>query len=120
MTHIPIAIVGAGMTGLAAARFRPPVIKFLRKVEGQGGELASKRIEQQRADIGAQFFTVRDPRFQALVEAAYSAGAIQSWRTSNGNISIVDAGRFTRYSDTLCGCALHERTWAVFIPISQD
>ena len=84
MTHIPIAIVGAGMTGLAATRTLPPsVIKFLRKSRARG-RLASKRIEQQRADIGAQFFTVRDPRFQALVELAYSAGAIQSWKPRMG------------------------------------
>ena len=85
MTHIPIAIVGAGMTGLAAARTLPPSsYQIFEKSRGPGGRLASKRIEQQRADIGAQFFTVRDPRFQALVELAYSAGAIQSWKPRMG------------------------------------
>ena len=85
MTHIPIAIVGAGMTGLAAARKLPPSsYKIFEKSRGPGGRLASKRIEHQRADIGAQFFTIRDPRFKAVVDLAHSAGAIQPWKPRMG------------------------------------
>ena len=73
------------MAGLAAARKLPPSsYQIFEKSRGPGGRLASKRIEQQRADIGAQFFTVRDPRFKAVVELAHSAGAIQSWEPRMG------------------------------------
>ena len=85
MTHVPIAIVGAGIAGLAAARNLPPSsYQIFEKSRGPGGRLASRRIEKQRADIGAQFFTVRDPRFKAVVEVAHSAGAIQSWEPRMG------------------------------------
>ncbi len=73
------------MAGLAAARKLPPSsYQIFEKSRGPGGRLASKRIEQQRADIGAQFFTVRDQRFEAVVELAQSAGAIQSWEPRMG------------------------------------
>ncbi len=73
------------MTGLAAARKLPPSsYQIFEKSRGPGGRLASKRIEHQRADIGAQFFTVRDPRFKAFVELAHSAGTIQPWKPRMG------------------------------------
>ena len=85
MTYVPIASVGAGVTGLAAARKLPPSsYQIFEKSRGPGGRLASKRIEKQRADIGAQFFTVRDPRFKAVVELAHTAGAVQSWEPRVG------------------------------------
>ena len=73
------------MAGLAAARELPSSrYQIFEKSRGPGGRLASKRIAQQRADIGAQFFTVRDPRFKAVVELAHLAGAIQSWEPRMG------------------------------------
>ncbi len=73
------------MAGLAAARQLPhSSYQIFEKSRGPGGRLASRRIEQQRADIGAQFFTVRDPKFKAVIELAHSAGAIRSWKPRMG------------------------------------
>ena len=73
------------MAGLGAARQLPRgSYQIFEKSRGPGGRLASKRIEQQRADIGAQFFTVRDSRFKTVVELAHSAGAIRSWEPRMG------------------------------------
>ena len=116
MTHIPIAIVGGGMTGLATARRLPPAsYQIFEKVEGQGG-LLPKRIEQQRADIGAQFFTVRDPN------SALSNLHTQLGRFNRGNLEEHFNRRYRSIHPipNACGCALHERAWAVFIPIRQD
>lgn len=85
MKHTEIAIVGAGVTGLAAARqLSPENYTIFEKSRGPGGRLASKRIDAVRADIGAQFFTVRDSRFQATVDSAIAEGFVTQWRPKMG------------------------------------
>ncbi|KAA8981332.1 FAD-dependent oxidoreductase [Halospina sp. K52047b] len=66
-----IAIIGAGIAGLTAALraseagLAPLVFE---KSRGPGGRLASKRTQDGTSvDMGAQFFTVRNPRFRALL-----------------------------------------------------
>lgn len=85
MTHTPIAIIGAGVAGLAAARqLSSTEYMIFEKSRGPGGRLASKRLDQLRADIGAQFFTVRDPRFEETISLAQKAGAIEAWSPRMG------------------------------------
>ena len=85
MTHTPIAIIGAGVAGLAAARQLPPTSYVVfEKSRGPGGRLASKRINGLRADIGAQFFTVRDPRFEETIALASDAGSVRRWSPRMG------------------------------------
>ena len=85
MTHTPIAIIGAGVAGLAAAReLSDNEYMIFEKSRGPGGRLASKRLNDLRADIGAQFFTVRDPRFEETINLAVEAGAVQSWAPRMG------------------------------------
>ena len=76
-----VAVVGAGVAGLAAARAlvdRGHEVMVFEKARGPGGRVATSRlrgIEMPRAfagstlafDHGAQYFTARDPRFAALV-----------------------------------------------------
>lgn len=78
-----IAIIGAGMAGLTAALrareagWTPTVID---KSRGPGGRLASKRTQQgDSVDMGAQFFTVRNPRFRALLEDYAGRDAFGLW-----------------------------------------
>ena len=85
MTHTSIAIIGAGVAGLAAARQLSGMnYMIFEKSRGPGGRLASKRLDQQRADIGAQFFTVRDARFEETIALAVEAGAVQPWSPRMG------------------------------------
>ena len=85
MKHTEVAIIGAGVTGLAAAgRLSPRNYRIFEKSRGPGGRLASKRIDAVRADIGAQFFTVRDSRFQATVDSAMAAGFVTLWQPKMG------------------------------------
>jgi renalase len=65
-----IAIIGAGLAGIAAARHLRtaglhPVI--FEKSRGCGGRCATKRWDGCRIDHGAQYFTLRDPAFHQLV-----------------------------------------------------
>ena len=77
-----IAIVGAGMAGLTAARLlssRGHSVAVVDKGRSVGGRLATRRIGGATLDHGAQFFTVRTPEFAAAVARAADAGAVHEW-----------------------------------------
>ncbi len=81
-----IAIIGAGMAGLACARalqdagFRPAVFD---KGRGPGGRLATRRLDGDiRFDHGAQYVTAHGAAFRATLAAAVEAGAAARWRPS--------------------------------------
>ena len=85
MKHIEVAIVGAGVAGLAAARaLDTQKYMIFEKSRGPGGRLASKRVDDLRVDIGAQFFTAREPRFQEIVSDAVDAGFVERWKPRMG------------------------------------
>lgn len=81
--HQPdVLIIGAGMAGLCAARELRAAgreVVLLEKGRGVGGRMASRRIGDATFDHGAQFFTTRAERFQALVATLQSAGAAAEW-----------------------------------------
>jgi len=82
VTQHPVIIVGAGISGIAAAlalRARGIDPLLVDKGRGIGGRLATWRLEQGLADYGAQFFTVRDPRFATLVERWCEEGWVEQW-----------------------------------------
>ncbi len=61
-----IAIVGSGLAGLTAARLlgeRNIAVTVFEKSRGPGGRMAAKRVPGGSADIGAQYFTARNPAF---------------------------------------------------------
>lgn len=79
----PIAVIGAGMAGLACARALVdeglPVVVF-DKGRGIGGRLATRRRDGGLAfDHGAQYATARDPAFRAMLEAAAGHGTAVDW-----------------------------------------
>lgn len=62
-----IAVLGAGMAGVACARTLVQAghrVTLIEKSRGAGGRMATRRSDFGGFDHGAQFFTVRDPRFQ--------------------------------------------------------
>ncbi len=80
-------IVGAGIAGLIAAQtLQAHGVRaiVLDKGRGVGGRLATRWVEVaagQKAyfDHGAQFFTVRDERFQKFVDQWLAAGIVRQW-----------------------------------------
>lgn len=61
-----IAIVGSGLAGLTAAlllREKNLAVTVIEKSRGPGGRMAAKRVPGGSADIGAQYFTARNPAF---------------------------------------------------------
>jgi predicted NAD/FAD-dependent oxidoreductase len=82
MDHFEIAIIGAGISGLMAATYLAEKGKnsvLFDKGRGPGGRMSTRRFGEFRLDHGAQFFTVRDPRFEKYVQSWEKAGVAKIW-----------------------------------------
>lgn len=75
-------IIGAGMAGLSAARELARTgwtVTVIDKGRGVGGRMATRRLEQARADHGAQYFSAKTPVFQAYVQEMLAEGVVNEW-----------------------------------------
>lgn len=78
-----IAIAGAGMAGLTAARRLQCAgvdCTVIEKSRGLGGRMATRRVDGLQFDHGAQYFTARGPRFRSRVADWQARGAVAGWR----------------------------------------
>jgi len=83
MSAKTIAVVGAGLAGLACARRLVAAghrVTVFDKARGAGGRIATRRDQRAAWDHGAQYFTVSDPAFAAVVGAAREAGQVAAWK----------------------------------------
>ena len=79
-----VVIVGAGISGLMAARLLSSAgyeVTVLDKGRGVGGRLATRRIGDAVFDHGAQFVTARTELFASELAALVKAGAAATWFT---------------------------------------
>ncbi|MEP3226360.1 MAG: FAD-dependent oxidoreductase [Parasphingorhabdus sp.] len=81
-----IAIIGAGLAGLACAgplKNAGHNIQLFDKARGPGGRMSTRRAQtpagEAQFDHGAQYFTVRDPAFQQLVDSWARDGVAARW-----------------------------------------
>ncbi|MFM1960762.1 MAG: hypothetical protein RL588_2279 [Pseudomonadota bacterium] len=81
-----IAIVGAGLSGLACATRLKGAgfgVRLFDKARGPGGRMSTRRVETPLGtvafDHGAQYFTARGDSFRARVEAWVHAGVTAPW-----------------------------------------
>ncbi len=77
-----IAIIGAGLAGITVANRLSAMglnVDVFEKSRGLGGRLASKRLDWGTIDIGAQYFTARDTRFQHEVKKWIEHDACALW-----------------------------------------
>ena len=73
LPRLHVAVVGAGMAGVACARTLAQAghrVTLIDKSRGPGGRMSTRRTEFGSFDHGAQYFTVRDPRFALALENA--------------------------------------------------
>ena len=88
-----IAVIGAGIAGMACARTLAQAghnVTVFEKSRGAGGRMSTKTTEFGSFDHGAQYFTVRDARFEKAL--AISAQLVRRW--SANTVRILDeAGR---------------------------
>ena len=81
-----LAIVGAGLAGLSCAtrlQGRGHMVALFDKGRGPGGRMSSRRVMTERGeasfDHGAQYFTARDARFAAQLDAWQAQGVAAPW-----------------------------------------
>lgn len=77
-----IAIIGAGLAGLACGQLLQQAghgVQIFDKGRGVGGRLSTRRGEGWQCDHGAQYFTARHPEFRAEVERWLALAAAARW-----------------------------------------
>lgn len=77
-----VAVIGAGMAGLAAARrLREAGVRatLFDKSRGLGGRMATRRMAGWQFDHGAQYVTARGARLAGLVDGWCRAGTAAPW-----------------------------------------
>lgn len=80
---VSIAVVGAGLAGIACARRLREAGVHVSVFESQrspGGRLATRRFAAASFDHGAQYLTATDAKFRGVLESARSAGAAAEWQ----------------------------------------
>ena len=79
-----IAVIGAGMAGIACARTLAQAghrLTVFEKSAGFGGRMATRNSPFGSFDHGVQYFTVRDPRFKRALETV--PGLCKPWSASS-------------------------------------
>ncbi|WP_120968545.1 FAD-dependent oxidoreductase [Comamonas sp. lk] len=115
-----IAVIGAGIAGLACARTLMQAghdVHVYERLPQAGGRLRSVNGPYGTFDIGAQFFAVRDPRFQMALDTvpgsvrAWSVNSVQTRNAQGRKTAEPPSGRETHWVGTPDMQAL-PLTWA--------
>lgn len=82
-----VAIIGSGLAGLTAAillQQKGYQATVYEKSRGPGGRLSAKRVGGGSADVGAQYFTIRNPEFHQFLERYAGAASYAPWHGQFG------------------------------------
>lgn len=92
-----MAIVGAGMAGLACAaqlRAAGVSVSVFDKGRRPGGRMSTRAVDDRLSfDHGCQYFSANDPIFERQVQLWIDAGVASVW---SGNVADLEDGRITR------------------------
>jgi predicted NAD/FAD-dependent oxidoreductase len=83
MNSASVAVIGAGLAGIACAHRLAGAgvpVRVFESHRAAGGRLATRRYEAASFDHGAQYFTISDPGFRQVVADAHGAGAVGLWQ----------------------------------------
>ena len=82
MASARVAVVGAGLSGAACAqalRERGIGVEIFERGRGPGGRMASPTLHRRRVDMGAAYFTVKDPAFATVADGWIDRGLAHRW-----------------------------------------
>lgn len=77
-----VAVVGSGLAGLTAGLKLKQLghnVQVFEKSRGPGGRLAAKRVPGGSADVGAQYFTARNPAFIPFLQEFAGEDTFTEW-----------------------------------------
>lgn len=92
---LDVAVIGAGMAGLASARTLAAAghsVQVFDKGRGIGGRLSTRRTDYGAFDHGAQYATVRDPAFSQYIAQLQAGGAVHVWDSNKAGAIIGKPG----------------------------
>jgi renalase len=87
-----VAVVGAGISGIACAREVAAAglrVRVYDRGRRLGGRMARRTIEGRAVDVGASYFTIRTDVFRAVVEDWVARGLARPWTHT---FSLVEPG----------------------------
>lgn len=96
-----IGVIGAGLSGLAAARQLQEHghrVHVFEKSRGVGGRMATRRQLETAFDHGAQYFTARSPQFGDFVRSLLADNQIGVWPARGQKIVSFQDGNITEVS----------------------
>lgn len=82
MSRLPVVVVGAGVAGVSCARElteRGIPVELRERSYVPGGRMASRTLRGRKVDLGASYFTSRDPDFQKVVDGWVDRGLVHPW-----------------------------------------
>jgi renalase len=91
-----VVVVGGGLAGVACAvelMSAGVPVRVLERAHTVGGRMASRRIAGRPVDLGAAYFTVRDPEFAQVVARWRTAGLARPW---TAELAVLTSGQFNR------------------------
>src|SRR4051812_21802073 len=77
-----VAVVGAGLSGASCALAlseRGIAVDLIERGRSPGGRMASPTLHGRRVDVGAAYFTAKEPDFVAVVDAWAARGLVRAW-----------------------------------------
>lgn len=105
-TPLEIAIVGAGMAGIACANQLQAAVRqgtaIFEKSRGVGGRLTTRRMFDTCVDRGTCYISPKGDRFRGLFDRLIAANIVETWTdtthtlTKNGDL-LADADIYPRY-----------------------
>jgi renalase len=81
-TKPTVAVIGAGMAGLAAGeylKYNGYAVTIFEKARGSAGRSSTRRENEYQFDHGAQYFTVQDEAFRKKVEEWMKQDVVRTW-----------------------------------------
>ncbi|MEM9410795.1 MAG: FAD-dependent oxidoreductase [Planctomycetota bacterium] len=96
-----VAVIGAGLSGMIAARTLSDQcidVTVFEKSRGPGGRMSTRRVDgQSKFDHGAQYFTVTDDCFQRYVDSWQEQGLVGLW-PNHQKIVVLQNGQIEKES----------------------